>query len=55
MAAKVIYSREHLLENAYLVQAGDTLDSIADRYGVPALLLARINGIRDPQNLSPGK
>jgi hypothetical protein len=55
MAAKVIYSREHLLENAYLVQAGDTLDGIADRYGVPALLLAKINGIRDPQDLSPGK
>ena len=55
MAAKVIYSREHLLEDAYLVQAGDTLDSIADRYQVPALLLARINGIRDPQNLPPGK
>ena len=55
MAAKVIYSREHLLESPYLVQAGDTLETIADRYQVPALLLARINGIRDPQNLPPGK
>ena len=55
MAAKVIYSREHWLESPYLVQAGDTLDSIGDRYQVPALLLARINGIRDPQNLPPGK
>ena len=55
MAAKVIYSREHLLEDPYLVQAGDTLETIADRYRVPALLLARINGIRDPQNLPPGK
>ena len=55
MAAKVIYSREHLLESPYLVQAGDTLDTISDRYQVPALLLARINGIRNPQNLPPGK
>ena len=55
LAAKVIYSREHWLESPYLVQAGDTLDTIADRYQVPALLLARINGIRDPQNLPPGK
>ncbi len=55
MAAKVIYSREDLLEPRYGVRPGDTLDSIADRYKVPALLLARINGISDPQNLSPGK
>ena len=55
LAAKVIYSREHLLENAYLVQTGDTLDGIADRYKVPAILLAKINGIRDPQDLPPGR
>ncbi len=55
MAAKVIYSREDLLEPRYGVRKGDTLDSIADRYKVPSLLLARINGISDPQNLSPGK
>ena len=55
MAFRVIFSREHWLEAAYLVQAGDTLESIADRYQVPALLLARINGISDPRNLPPGK
>jgi LysM repeat protein len=54
MAAKVIYSREHLLERPYGVQPGDTLDSIAEHFNVPALLLARINGI-DPQSLRPGK
>jgi len=54
LAAKVIYSREDLLEKQYFVQSNDTLDTIADHYQVPALLLARINGIRDPQNLSPG-
>jgi hypothetical protein len=55
MAAKVIYSREDLLEPRYGVRPGDTLESIADRYKVPSLLLARINGISDPQSLSPGK
>jgi hypothetical protein len=55
MAAKVIYSRESLLERPYGVQASDTLESIADRYKVPALLLARINGMNDMQNLPPGK
>ena len=57
LAAKVIYSREHLLENPYRVQPGDTLETIAERYHVPALVLARINGIdsRDWQNLPPGK
>jgi LysM repeat protein len=55
MAAKVIYSREHLLERPYGVQPADTLESIAERYKVTPLLLARINGISDLQNLSPGK
>jgi LysM repeat protein len=54
MAAKVIYSREHLLERPYGVQPGDTLDSIAQHYQVPALLLSRINGV-DSQNVRPGK
>jgi hypothetical protein len=53
MAAKVIYSREHLLEPPYPVRMGDTLDTISDRCHVPALLLARINGVRDP--LPPDK
>ena len=55
MAARVIYSREHLLEKPYRVRPGDTLDSIADNYQVPALLLARINGISDRQDLPAGK
>jgi LysM repeat protein len=55
MAAKVIYSRESLLERPYGVQPSDTLESIAERYKVPALLLARVNGISDMQNLPPGK
>ncbi|MGA2035837.1 MAG: L,D-transpeptidase family protein [Thermoguttaceae bacterium] len=55
MAATVIYSRQHLLEPPYHVRVGDTLESIAAGYDVPWQVLARINGIRDPQNLRPGR
>ena len=54
LAGTVIYSRQHYLEKPYVVQPGDTLDQIADRCNVPALLLARINGI-DPAQLQPGQ
>jgi lipoprotein-anchoring transpeptidase ErfK/SrfK len=54
LAGTVIYSREHLLAAAYRVQPGDTLDGIAQRYNVPAELLAKINGIRESQ-LVPGQ
>jgi hypothetical protein len=55
MAATVIYSRQHLLEQPYRVQPGDTLERIAERYNVPPQLLAKINGIRDPRNLAAGR
>jgi hypothetical protein len=55
LAGTVIYSRQHFLEQPYIVRPGDTLDQIADKYNVPAILLARINGIRDPQQLEPGQ
>jgi LysM repeat protein len=54
LAATVVYSREHLLEPAYVVRPGDTLDQIADRYQVPAPLLAKINGLADATQLPPG-
>jgi murein DD-endopeptidase MepM/ murein hydrolase activator NlpD len=43
------------LEQPYRVQPGDTLEQIARRYNVPPELLAKINGIRDPRNLAPGR
>lgn len=55
LAGKVIYSREHLMEAAYEVQAGDTLPSIAEQYEVPWQLLANINGITDLRTLEPGR
>ncbi len=55
LAGTVIYSRQHLLEPPYRVRQGDTLERIAETYNVPGQLLARINGIRDPQRLEPGR
>jgi LysM repeat protein len=55
LAGTVIYSRQHLLEPAYVVKAGETLPQIAERYNVPWQLLAKINGIRDPDRLPPGR
>lgn len=56
LAGTVIYdSRQHLLEPAYTVQPGDSLERIADEYQVPWQLLANINGIRDPQHLRQGE
>ena len=55
LAGTVIYSRQHFLEQPYLVRPGDTLEQIADRYNVPPLLLARINGIRQNMPLEPGQ
>jgi LysM repeat protein len=55
LAGTVVYSRQHLLEPPYIVRPGDTLDQIAQRYSVPAILLARINGIQDSQQLEPGR
>ena len=55
LAGTVIYSREHLLVQPYEVQPGDTLDRIAQQYHVPAQLLAKINGLQDPNQLRPGE
>jgi len=55
LAGTVVYSRQHLLERPYTVQSGDTLPRIARSYGVPWQLLAKINGISDPENLQVGQ
>jgi len=55
LAGTVIYSREHLLEKPYEVKSGDTLEQIARLYKVPWQVLAKINGISDPNNLKPGQ
>lgn len=57
LAGSVIYEGPpaHRLEQPYIVQAGETLDVIAEKYKVPAALLAKINGIADPANLEAGR
>ena len=55
IAGAVVYSREHLLERPYVVKPGDTLQRVAHAYGVPWQLLAKINGVEDPENLQPGE
>ncbi|TWU30420.1 LysM peptidoglycan-binding domain-containing protein [Bythopirellula polymerisocia] len=55
LAGSVIYSTEHRLESPYLVQAGERLEDIAQKYEIPWQLLAKINGISDPNQLQPGQ
>lgn len=55
VAGTVVYSTQHLLEPPYEIQAGERLEDIAERYNVPWRLLAKINGIDDPQSLRPGE
>lgn len=55
LAGSVIYSTEHRLESPYLVQAGERLEDIAQKFDIPWQLLAKINGIADPGQLQPGQ
>jgi hypothetical protein len=55
LAGTVIYSRQHWLSAPYTVQSGDTLENIAQQCDVPWQLLAKINGIGDPNSLAPGE
>jgi len=55
LAGTVIYSTEHRLEPPYMVQAGEQLEDIAQKYQVPWQLLAKINGISPADQLQPGQ
>jgi LysM repeat protein len=55
LAGSVIYSTEHRLEPPYLVQAGERLETIAEKYEIPWQLLAKINGITSADQLTPGQ
>lgn len=55
LAGTVIYSNEHRLEPAYTVQAGETLETIAEKHRVPWQLLAKINGIPSATGVQPGQ
>lgn len=55
LAGTVIYSQQDFLLPAHVVSAGQTLHSIAAPLQVPWQLLAKINGIPDPDQLIPGE
>lgn len=55
LAGTVIYSQQDLLLPPHVVAAGETLPAIAAPLGVSWQLLAKINGISDPQALQPGE
>jgi LysM repeat protein len=55
VAGTVIYSRQHILSPPHVVQPGETLEQIGERYDVPWQLLAKVNGVRDPQQIRPGQ
>lgn len=55
VAWAVLYSPQHVLERAYVVKSGDTLQRIGRAYGVPWQLLAKINRIRQWDDVQPGR
>lgn len=55
LAGTIVYSTEHRLEPPYTVKPGDTLQTIAQQYEVPWQLLAKINGVADPNGLQAGQ
>jgi hypothetical protein len=55
LAGTVIYSQQDLLLAPHVVAAGETLPAIAAPLGVSWQLLAKINGIADPQHLVPAE
>lgn len=56
LAAKVIYSGEHLLADRYTTRGNESLFDIADKFQVPWQLLQNINGsaVSDPQTVLSG-
>lgn len=54
LAAKVIYSTEHLLEMPYEVLRGEDLYEVANKFHVPWLLLKNINSVNNQEVLLPG-
>ena len=55
LAKVVIYSRQHLLLAPHVVGPAETLEQIGQKYNVPWRLLAKINGILEPDTLRVGE
>ncbi|MDR0705891.1 MAG: LysM peptidoglycan-binding domain-containing protein [Planctomycetaceae bacterium] len=55
LALNVIYSRNaHILEPAYTIKLGDSIDSIARTFDLSPTLLMKINGLTGARPLEPG-
>jgi hypothetical protein len=55
LAGTVIYSQQDLLLPPHVVAPGETLPVIAGPLGISWQLLAKINGVTDPNQLIPGE
>lgn len=55
LAGSVVYSREHWLTAPHVVRDGESVETIAQQHQIPWQLLAKINGIDDPNSLHPGE
>lgn len=54
LAWKVVFSKEHFLAKPHLVQAGETLEDIAQTYQVPTEVIAKVNGLKSSKQVSAG-
>lgn len=55
LAGTVVYSTEHQLHPAHVVQPGETLETIAAKYNVPWQLLAKVNGVATVDGVQAGQ
>ncbi|MDR2762843.1 MAG: LysM peptidoglycan-binding domain-containing protein [Planctomycetaceae bacterium] len=55
IALELIYSSKyHVLEPVYTVKAGDTIDSVAQKFSISSALLSKINGLNRAEQLTVG-
>ena len=55
LAGTVVYSQEHHILPEHVVRDGETLTDVATQYEVPVTFLARVNGLRSPADVTPGR
>jgi lipoprotein-anchoring transpeptidase ErfK/SrfK len=55
LSREVVFSRQHLLELAYIVAPGETLEQVAKQHNLPAEILARINALDPSAPLRSGE
>lgn len=55
LSREVVFSRQHLLDMAYIVAPGETLEQVAKRNNLPPEILARINALDTNAPLRSGE